>query len=138
MGVFLFVMANIRIAARARLAPIGLTVTLGLGLFLWARRWAGDVPPPGAGPLCLVATVLAHGRYVTTDVAAALGVTLAGGSFSRFLAAPPGLPVMAGLALGTASSASSPPCSSCRCGPAGGAGSSSNPDGVRDTWPAWG
>src|SRR2546430_11036410 len=42
MGVFLFESGHDlhRIAARARLAPIGLTVTLGLVLFLWARRWA--------------------------------------------------------------------------------------------------
>lgn len=65
MGVFLFESGHDlhRIAALARLAPIGLTVTLGLVLFLWARSWAGDRPALLA--LCLYAwspTVLAHGR----------------------------------------------------------------------------
>ena len=106
MGVFLFASGNDlhHIAARARLAPIGLTVTLGLVLLLWARRWAGDSTALLAlGLYALSPTVLAHGRYVTTDVAAAFGVTLAGVSFSRFLAAPSRpAAVMAGLALGTA------------------------------------
>jgi 4-amino-4-deoxy-L-arabinose transferase-like glycosyltransferase len=93
-----------RIAARARLAPIVLTVTLGLVLFLWARRWAGD----GTALLALFLyafspTVLAHGRYVTTDVPAAFGVALAGFSFTRFLAVPSRPAALAaGLALGTA------------------------------------
>jgi 4-amino-4-deoxy-L-arabinose transferase-like glycosyltransferase len=91
MGVFLFESGHDlhRIAALARLASIGLTVTLGLVLFLWARRWAGDSTALLA--LCLYAlspTVLAHGRYITTDVPGTLGVALAGDSFSRLLAAP--------------------------------------------------
>jgi hypothetical protein len=55
MGVFLFESGHDlhRIAALARLAPIGLTVTLGLVLLLWARRWAGDRPALLA--LCLYA-----------------------------------------------------------------------------------
>jgi 4-amino-4-deoxy-L-arabinose transferase-like glycosyltransferase len=104
MGVFLFESGHDlhRIAARARLAPIGLTVTLGLVLFLLARRWAdAGTALLALGLYALSPTVLAHGRYVTTDVPAALGVTLAGLSFSRFLAAPSRpAALMAGLALG--------------------------------------
>jgi 4-amino-4-deoxy-L-arabinose transferase-like glycosyltransferase len=67
-------------------------------------RWAG------AGPaflsLVLFAfspSVLAHGRLVTTDVAAAFGVTLAGLAFIPFLTAPRGKSAcLAGLALGLA------------------------------------
>jgi 4-amino-4-deoxy-L-arabinose transferase-like glycosyltransferase len=106
MGVFRFESGHDlhRIAARARLAPIGLTVTLGLVLFLWARRWAGDRTALLAlGLYAWSPTVLAHGRYVTTDVSAALGVTLAWLSFSRFLAAPScPATLLAGLTLGTA------------------------------------
>ncbi len=93
-----------RIAVWARLAPILLTVLLGLLLFRWARRFACD----GTALLTLLLytlspTVLAHGRYVTTDVPAALGVALAGLSFIRFLAAPSrNTALVSGLALGTA------------------------------------
>ena len=93
-----------RIAVWARLAPILLTVLLGLLLFGWARRFACD----GTALLTLLLytfspTVLAHGRYVTTDVPAALGVALAGFSFIRFLAAPSrNTALVSGLALGTA------------------------------------
>jgi Dolichyl-phosphate-mannose-protein mannosyltransferase len=93
-----------RIAARARLVPIGLTVGLGGLLFHWARRWAGAA----AGLLALWCyawspTILAHGRLVTTDVAAAFGVVLAGGAFCRFLGRPSAATaVAAGLTLGLA------------------------------------
>ncbi len=92
------------LARLARLVPILLTVGLGLALFGWARRWAGD----GAALLALVfyvlsPTILAHGRYVTLDVPAALGVALAGFSFARFLAAPAHhTALLAGCALGGA------------------------------------
>jgi len=47
--------------------------------------------------------MLAHGRLVTTDVAAALGTTLAGLSFIRFLERPSRkVALVSGLALGTA------------------------------------
>jgi 4-amino-4-deoxy-L-arabinose transferase-like glycosyltransferase len=78
-----------RIAALARLGPIVLTVLLGLVLFLWTREWAG------AGPALLTLflfvfspTILAHGRLVTTHVAAALGVALTGFAFTHFLTTP--------------------------------------------------
>jgi 4-amino-4-deoxy-L-arabinose transferase-like glycosyltransferase len=93
-----------QIAARARLVPMALTVGLGGLLFHWTRRWAGKLP----ALLTLVCyscspTILAHGRLVTTDVPAALGVALAGFAFSRFLAAPSRHAALAsGLALGAA------------------------------------
>jgi 4-amino-4-deoxy-L-arabinose transferase-like glycosyltransferase len=93
-----------QIAAWTRLMPTGLTIGLGLALVLWTQRWAGSL----AALLALVCftlapTVLAHGRLVTTDVAAAFGVTLTGFAFSRFLAHPsPTGALLAGLALGTA------------------------------------
>ena len=65
------------IATWARLGPIVVTVCLGLMLFLWAKQWAG--PAPALLTLLLYVfspTILAHGRLVTTDVAAAFGVTL--------------------------------------------------------------
>jgi 4-amino-4-deoxy-L-arabinose transferase-like glycosyltransferase len=93
-----------QIAAWARLAPIGVTVGLGSLLFSWTRRWAGA----GAALLTLVSytfspTLLAHGRLVTTDVAAAFGVTLAGFACIRFLTHPsPATALVSGLALGIA------------------------------------
>jgi 4-amino-4-deoxy-L-arabinose transferase-like glycosyltransferase len=93
-----------RIAALARLGPIALSVLLGLVLFLWTRQWAG------AGPALLTLflfafspTILGHGRLVTTDVAAALGVTLAAFAFIRFLITPGRkAALLSGLALGIA------------------------------------
>jgi 4-amino-4-deoxy-L-arabinose transferase-like glycosyltransferase len=93
-----------RITALARLGPMAIAVVLGLVLFLWTRQWAGD----GAALLALFLlvfspTILAHGRLVTTDVAAAFGVLLASLAFTRFLTTP-GLKtgLMAGTALGLA------------------------------------
>jgi 4-amino-4-deoxy-L-arabinose transferase-like glycosyltransferase len=93
-----------RITAMTRLGPMAIAVVLGLVLFLWTRQWAGD----GAALLALFLlvfspTILAHGRLVTTDVAAAFGVLLASLAFTRFLTTP-GLKtgLMAGMALGLA------------------------------------
>ena len=77
------------IATQARLMPIMLTVLLGLLLFVWMRRFAGVI----AALLTLFwytfsPTTLAHGRLVTTDVAAAFGVVLVGFSCIRFLQTP--------------------------------------------------
>jgi 4-amino-4-deoxy-L-arabinose transferase-like glycosyltransferase len=92
------------ITALARLGPMAIALSLGLVLFLWTRRWAGE----GSALLTLFLTafsptVLAHGRLVTTDVAAAFGVLLAGLAFMHFLTAP-GIKTgfMAGTALGIA------------------------------------
>jgi len=78
-----------RIARLARLRPISVTLELGLALFCWTRVLAGGT----AALLALVCytwspTILAHGRYVTMDVSAALGVALAGLALSRFLQCP--------------------------------------------------
>jgi 4-amino-4-deoxy-L-arabinose transferase-like glycosyltransferase len=93
-----------RIAARARLVPIVFTVFLGVVLFVWTQRFAGAL----AGILALFfyafsPTLLAHGRFVTTDVAAACGVTLAGFAFIHFLHHPSSqVALVSGLALGAA------------------------------------
>jgi Dolichyl-phosphate-mannose-protein mannosyltransferase len=93
-----------RIAALARLGPTVLTALLGLVLFVWTKHWAGA--DPALLTVFLLAfspTVLAHGRLVTTDVAAALGVTLAGFAFIPFLAEPGGkTALLTGLTLGVA------------------------------------
>jgi hypothetical protein len=93
-----------QLAALARLSPIMLSAVLGLVLFLWTWRWAGAA----AALLTLFLfvfspTILAHGRLVTTDVAAAFGVALAGMAFIPFLITPGGKSaLLAGLALGIA------------------------------------
>jgi 4-amino-4-deoxy-L-arabinose transferase-like glycosyltransferase len=77
---------------------------LGLVLFVWTKHWAGAAPALLTVFLWAFSpTVLAHGRLVTTDVAAAFGVTLAGFAFIPFLARPGGkTALLAGLALGVA------------------------------------
>jgi 4-amino-4-deoxy-L-arabinose transferase-like glycosyltransferase len=93
-----------RIATLARLGPMLLVLLCGLLLSIWTRQWAGDLP--ALLTLCLYVlspTLLAHGRLVTTDVAAAFGVVLTGFTFSYWLAAPnlkTGL--LTGLAIGLA------------------------------------
>jgi 4-amino-4-deoxy-L-arabinose transferase-like glycosyltransferase len=79
-------------------------VLLGGLLFSWTRRWTGAM----AAILTLVCytfspTILAHGRLVTTDVAAACGVVLVGLTMSRVLAHPSLMAALrCGLALGLA------------------------------------
>src|SRR5262245_41371009 len=93
-----------RLAALARLGPMALTILLGLVLFLWTRQWRGS----GSALLTLFLfafspTILAHGRLVTTDVAAAFGVTLAGFAFIHFISTPGRrTALLTGLALGIA------------------------------------
>jgi 4-amino-4-deoxy-L-arabinose transferase-like glycosyltransferase len=93
-----------RLAALARLGPIALTVLLGFVLFLWTRRWAGSGPALLTLFLFVFSpTILAHGRLVTTDVAAAFGVTLAGFAFIPFISTPgQKTALLSGLALGVA------------------------------------
>jgi 4-amino-4-deoxy-L-arabinose transferase-like glycosyltransferase len=93
-----------RLAALARLGPMALTILLGLVLFLWARQWAGSASALLTLFLFVFSpTTLAHGRLVTTDVAAAFGVTLAGFAFIHFLSTPGGkTALLSGLALGIA------------------------------------
>jgi 4-amino-4-deoxy-L-arabinose transferase-like glycosyltransferase len=105
-GFFLYDAGNDphQIAAWARLAPIGVTLLLGSLLFLWTRRVAGAASALLA-LFCFTfsPTILAHGRLVTTDVAAAFGVALAGFSFIRFLAHPsPTAALLSSLAVGVA------------------------------------
>jgi 4-amino-4-deoxy-L-arabinose transferase-like glycosyltransferase len=92
------------IAARARLTLIFLTVAFGAVLFIWTQRFAGAL----AGILALFfyvfsPSLLAHGRLVTTDVAAAAGITVAGFVLIRFLHQPSSrAAVAAGFGLGAA------------------------------------
>lgn len=61
-----------------RLPMLGLTLAFGIAFFVWVRRQWG--PLAGLIALALYAlspTVLAHGRYVTTDVAASAAFFLA-------------------------------------------------------------
>jgi 4-amino-4-deoxy-L-arabinose transferase-like glycosyltransferase len=77
------------IAGRARLTPILLTVAFGAALFIWTERFAGALAAILAAFFYVFSpTVLAHGRLVTTDVAAAAGITLAGFALIRFLHQP--------------------------------------------------
>ncbi len=62
-----------KILLAARTMMIGLTLILGLVLFLWARQMFGVVA--GLATLALFAfdpTILSHGHYINTDVGAAL------------------------------------------------------------------
>lgn len=72
----------------ARVFPILLTLLLGIYVFKWAR----EIYDERAGLLALFLfafspTVLAHGRYVTTDIAAAFGIFIAMYYFAKRLAA---------------------------------------------------
>lgn len=73
----------------ARLFPMLLTLALIVLVYLWSaelmgRLWA-LVPAFLTG---LSPTVIAHGHYVTTDIAAAFGILLAAYGFIRFLKIP--------------------------------------------------
>lgn len=73
----------------ARLPMIGLLLLFGLFLFHWARELGGT--SVGLGVLALFAfspTFLAHGRLVTTDVGAALGIVVATYWYLKFLYQP--------------------------------------------------
>ncbi len=88
----------------ARLAPILLTLLLVFLLYWWAREYMG--PRWALLPSLLFGlspTVLAHGHYVTTDVAAAFGTVLATYFFLKFLTGPSRARLLyAGLATGVA------------------------------------
>jgi hypothetical protein len=73
----------------ARIPAIALTIILGMVIYFWARELFG------AGwallPLALFSfspNFVAHGKLVTTDIAATLGVILALYTFNRYLASP--------------------------------------------------
>lgn len=85
---FLYEMGNPAdtIIQYARFAPIVLTILLSLFIWHWARKRMGKIW--AAVPTALFAlspTVLAHGHYVTTDIAAAFGVVVATHYFLDFL-----------------------------------------------------
>lgn len=70
----------------ARLGPMLLTVVFGFLLFRFGQEWFGK----SVGLLALILfafspALLAHGKYVTTDVAAAFGFFLAIAYFIRYL-----------------------------------------------------
>ncbi len=73
----------------ARMGPMLLTAILILLIYAWAKELLGKFW--ALVPTFLFAfspTVLAHGHYVTTDVAAAFGVVAATYYFMKFLLAP--------------------------------------------------
>ncbi len=87
-----------------RLPMLMVLLILGIYIFRWARQLLG----PAAALLALFLyafspTFLAHGRYVTTDVAAAAGVFIASYYFIRWLKAPTAKNlIIAGLVFGLA------------------------------------
>jgi dolichyl-phosphate-mannose--protein O-mannosyl transferase len=88
----------------ARIPMILLLVFLGWFVFCWARKLGGN--RVGLLALTLFAfspTFLAHGRLVTTDVAAALGATVATYFWIKFLKNPKASNIiLAGITLGIA------------------------------------
>lgn len=88
----------------SRLAPMLLTILFIVLIWVWSRelmgpRWA-LVP---AALFALSPHVLAHGHYVTTDIAAAFGILLATWTFLKFLYTPGKKTIVwAGLAFGVA------------------------------------
>lgn len=88
----------------SRLPTVGLFVLL----VLLVGKWAKELYGAGAGLLALLLaafniTVMAHGRYVTTDLGAALGYTLSLYTFLRCLRHPSRLNLfLAGVACGFA------------------------------------
>ena len=71
---------------RARIAAVLITIALGVALAVWTRTAFG----PGAALLAVLLfafdpNVLAHGRYVTTDVIVTLTMFIACITWSRFL-----------------------------------------------------
>ncbi len=93
-----------RLLLAARLGPMLLTLLTTAILYIWSRRRFG--PLWGLLPATLFGLsphVLAHGHYVTTDVAAACGVVLATWAFLEDLRNPsPATLMLAGIAFGAA------------------------------------
>jgi hypothetical protein len=87
-----------------RLGTITLTLLLGLVLALWSRRTFGE--PSALFALTLFAfdpNLIAHGRYATTDLAAAAFIFFACIAWAAFLEAPgKGRLAVAGIMLGLA------------------------------------
>src|SRR3989344_706781 len=88
----------------ARLAPLFITLLLIIFIYIWAKelmgRWWALLP---SFLFALSPTVLAHGHYVTTDVAAAFGTFIAIYYLVRYLLWPSRRDLIyAGLAFGVA------------------------------------
>ena len=105
-GAFLFGVRNNadELIRWARFFPILLTIGLVLFTYYWAKRLFGE--PWALLPATLLAfspIVLAHGHYVTTDIAAAFGAMLGLFTFIRYLERPSWLNLLfAGLGFGAA------------------------------------
>ncbi len=90
----------------SRLGPMLLTILLIFFIYAWAKeligRWWALLPTFLFG---LSPTVLAHGHYVATDLAAALGIFIASYYFIKFLLEPSRRHlIFSGLAFGIAQS----------------------------------
>lgn len=93
-----------QIIGRARILPIILTLITALLIYVWSKellgKWWALLPTFlfGFSP-----TVLAHGHYVTTDIAATFGTIFAAFMFVKFLLCPSRTHlILAGLGLGVA------------------------------------
>ncbi|GJM44345.1 MAG: glycosyl transferase [Gemmatimonadota bacterium] len=74
---------------RARRASVALLLLTVLGVFLWARRLAGNVPALGCALLTAASpNLLAHGRLVTPDIGLAAFVVWAGWATARYSDSP--------------------------------------------------
>lgn len=93
-----------RIIFWARIPMILLTLLFGVLMYWWAKRYYGDkVAILALFFFVFSPTIIAHGRYVTTDIAAAFGFFIGLITFVRYLESPGRKNlILAGLALGTA------------------------------------
>ncbi|MEK7169568.1 MAG: phospholipid carrier-dependent glycosyltransferase [Patescibacteria group bacterium] len=92
------------IVKNARIFPIIITLLTVILIYLWSRellgKWWALLP---AFLFAVSPSVLAHGHYVTTDIAAAFGFLLAAYLFVKFLNRRSGLNIiLAGIGLGIA------------------------------------
>ncbi len=88
----------------ARIGPMVLTLLLIIFVYIWSRELMGNwwALLPSIG-VALSPHFLAHGHYVTTDVAAALGVVVSLYYFNRYLTSPNKKTlIIAGIAFGFA------------------------------------
>ncbi len=93
-----------RIIQSSRIAPLLITLLLALFIYIWSReligRWWALVP---VFLFALSPNILAHGHYVTTDVAAAFGIFIATYYLIKYLLHPSKKHLLyAGLAFGIA------------------------------------
>lgn len=88
----------------ARLPMILLTLLFGFLLYWWAKRYYGEkVAILALFFFVFSPTIIAHGRYVTTDIAAAFGFFIGLITYVRYLESPGWKNlILSGFALGTA------------------------------------